>query len=220
MRSKEDAQDYRYFPDPDLLPLEVTPAWIDSVKSRMPALPREMRAGYEREGVAPAMASQLTESREKALYFDAVRAACGNTTLAANWVTGAVAALLNERGLEFATPPVAAEAVGALLRRIEDGTVSGKAAKEVLLAMADGEGDADTVIERRGLRQISNAGALEAAVDQVLAANARQVDDYRAGKEKAFNSLVGQVMKATHGKANPAQVNEILKQRLAVSKPS
>ena len=220
MRSKEDAQDYRYFPDPDLLPLEVTAAWIERVREGLPALPREMRAAYEREGLSPAMAGLLTESREKALYFDAVRAACGHAALAANWVTGAVAALLNERGVDFAAPPVAAEAVGALLRRVEDGTVSGKAAKEVLLAMAEGEGEPDAIIERRGLRQISNAGALEAAVDQVLAAHAKQVEDYRAGKEKAFNSLVGQVMKATQGKANPAQVGEILRQRLGASTSS
>jgi len=134
--------------------------------------------------------------------------------LAANWVTGAVAALLNDRHLDFPAPPVEAEAVGRLLRRIEDGTISAKAAKDVLLAMADGEGDADAVIAKRGLTQISDAGALEAAVDQVLAANAKQVEDYRAGKEKAFNSLVGQVMKATGGKANPAQVGAILKRRL------
>jgi aspartyl-tRNA(Asn)/glutamyl-tRNA(Gln) amidotransferase subunit B len=220
MRSKEDAQDYRYFPDPDLLPLEVTPSWIDAVRAGLPALPREMRTGYEREGIAPGMASLLTESREKALYFDAVRAGCGDATLAANWVTGAVAALLNERGLDFSAPAVEAAAVGALLRRIQDGTVSGKAAKDVLLAMAAGEGEPDAIIDRRGLRQISDAGALEAAVDGVLAANAKQVEDYRAGKEKAFNSLVGQVMKATRGKANPAQVNAILRQRLGASKSS
>ena len=139
---------------------------------------------------------------------------CGSASLAANWVTGNVAALLNERNVDFAAAPVSADAVGTLLERIEDGTISGKAAKDVLLAMADGEGDADQVIEKRGLRQISDAGALEAAVEQVLAANAKQVEDYRAGKERAFNSLVGQVMKATQGKANPAQVSAILKRRL------
>jgi aspartyl-tRNA(Asn)/glutamyl-tRNA(Gln) amidotransferase subunit B len=128
-----------------------------------------------------------------------------------------VAALLNDRGLDFAAAPVSADAVGTLLKRIEDGTISGKAAKDVLLAMADGEGDADAVIGKRGLKQISDAGALEAAVAQVMAANPKLVEDYRGGKEKAFNGLVGQVMKATQGKANPVQVNEILKKRLPTS---
>ena len=215
MRSKEDAQDYRYFPDPDLLPLEIAPAWIAEIERALPALPREMRAAYEREGLSAATASLLTESREKALYYDEVRRIAGNAALAANWVTGAVAALVNDRGVDFANPPVPASAVGALLKRIEDGTISGKAAKDVLQAMAEGEGEPDGIIEKRGLRQISDTGALEAAVAQVLAANAKQVEDYRAGKEKAFNSLVGQVMKATRGQANPAQVSEILKRKLA-----
>jgi aspartyl-tRNA(Asn)/glutamyl-tRNA(Gln) amidotransferase subunit B len=215
MRSKEDAQDYRYFPDPDLLPLEIAPAWIEAVKREMPVLPAELRARYEREhGLSPYTANLLTESREKSAYFEGVRETCGSATLAANWVTGNVAALLNDRGLDFADPPVPAEAVGVLLKRVGDGTISGKAAKDVLIAMAGGEGDADAVIEKRGLRQISDSGALEAAVDQVLADNAKQVEDYRAGKERAFNSLVGQVMKATQGKANPAQVSAILKRRL------
>jgi aspartyl-tRNA(Asn)/glutamyl-tRNA(Gln) amidotransferase subunit B len=215
MRSKEDAQDYRYFPDPDLLPLEIAPAWIEAVRASMPTLPGELRARYEKaHGMAAYTANLLTESREKAAFFERVAEACGSVPLAANWVTGNVAALLNDRNLDFAASPVSADAVGKLLARVEDGTISGKAAKDVLIAMADGEGDADAVIEKRGLRQISDAGALEAAVDQVLAANAKQVEDYRAGKEKAFNSLVGQVMKATQGKANPAQVSEILKRRL------
>ena len=215
MRSKEDAQDYRYFPDPDLLPLEIAPAWIDEVRRAMPVLPQELRARYESTlGLAPYAASLITESREKAAFFERVAEVCGSAALAANWVTGNVAALLNDRNLDFAAAPVSADAVGTLLKRIEDGTISGKAAKDVLLAMAGGEPDPDAVIEKKGLRQISDSGALEAAVDQVLAANAKQVEDYRAGKEKAFNSLVGQVMKATQGKANPAQVSAILKRRL------
>ena len=149
------------------------------------------------------------------LALTANGAMVGSAQLANNWVSGAVAAMLNDRGLDFAASPVSADAVGKLLLRIEDGTISAKAGKDVLLAMADGPGDPDTVIARLGLRQISDVGALEAAVDAVLAANARQVEDYRAGKEKAFNSLVGQVMKATRGKANPAQVNEILRRRLS-----
>ena len=218
MRSKEDAQDYRYFPDPDLLPLEISAAWIEEVRSGMPALPQQLRSSYEKEyGLSPQAASLLTESREKARFFERVREAAGSAQLASNWVSGAVAAMLNDRGLDFADSPVSADAVGRLLLRIEDGTISAKAGKDVLLAMADGEGegDPDAVIAKLGLRQISDAGALEAAVDAVLAANARQVEDYRAGRQKAFNSLVGQVMKATQGKANPAQVNEILRRRLA-----
>jgi aspartyl-tRNA(Asn)/glutamyl-tRNA(Gln) amidotransferase subunit B len=218
MRSKEDAQDYRYFPDPDLLPLEISAAWIEEVRAGMPALPQQLRASYEREyGLSPQAASLLTESREKALFFERVREVAGSAQLANNWVSGAVAAMLNDRDLDFADSPVSADAVGRLLLRIGDGTVSAKAAKDVLLAMADGEGDPDAVIASRGLRQISDAGELEAAVEAVLAAHARQVEDYRAGKEKAFNSLVGQVMKATQGKANPAQVSEILRRRLARS---
>jgi len=215
MRSKEDAQDYRYFPDPDLLPVAITQAWIDGVKATMPKLPQALRADYEREGLSASAANLLTESREKAAYFEEVKSIVGSAQVANNWVAGAVSALVNDRNADFSAVPVDARALGKLLLRVEDGTISGKAAKDVLLAMADGEGDADTVIEKRGLRQISDAGALEKAVDAVLAANAKQVEDYRAGKEKAFNSLVGQVMKATQGKANPAQVGEILKQRLA-----
>jgi aspartyl-tRNA(Asn)/glutamyl-tRNA(Gln) amidotransferase subunit B len=215
MRSKEDAQDYRYFPDPDLLPLEIAASWIEEIGRSMPALPRSLRAGYEKEhGLSAYTASLITESREKAVFFERVKALCGSAPLAANWVTGAVAALVNDRNLDFARPPVSAEAVGLLLLRIQDGTVSGKAAKDVLLSIADTQDDPDVVIERLGLKQISDSGALESAVDQVLAANSKQVEDYRAGREKAFNSLVGQVMKATQGKANPAQVSAILKRRL------
>jgi aspartyl-tRNA(Asn)/glutamyl-tRNA(Gln) amidotransferase subunit B len=218
MRSKEDAQDYRYFPDPDLLPLEIAPAWIEQVKRAMPVLPGELRAHYQKAlGLSAYTANLLTESREKAAFFERVQEICGSAQLAANWVTGNVAALLNDRNLDFASAPVSADVVGTLLKRIEDATISGKAARDVLLAMADGEGDADTVIDRRGLRQISDGGALAAAVDQVIAANPKLVEDYRGGKERAFNSLVGQVMKATGGKANPVQVSEILKRKLVAS---
>ena len=213
MRSKEDAQDYRYFPDPDLLPVEITPKWIADVRATMPELPQDLRRQFEADGVPPSVAALLTESRERTEYF---RGTLSATTvmpkIAANWVVGEVAALQNERGL--VVPP---QDLGRLLDRIQDGTISGRVAKDVLLAIADGGGNVDEIIEKRGLRQISDAGALEAAVDQVIAANAKQVADYRAGKEKAFNSLVGQVMKATQGKANPAQVGEILRKRLATS---
>jgi len=216
MRSKEDAQDYRYFPDPDLLPLEVSPQWIAKVREAMPVLPRELRARYEKElALSPYQAALLTESREKSAYFEQLAGDPVAAHDAANWVTGEISALVNDRNADFAGPPVAAADARVLLQRIADGTVSAKAAKEVLRAMADGEGGADAVIAKRGLKQISDAGALEAAVDSVLAAQSKLVADYRAGKEKAFNALVGQVMKATQGKANPAQVNEILKRRLA-----
>ena len=219
MRSKEDAQDYRYFPDPDLLPLAISPQWIDAVRQSMPALPEKLRHDYREElALSPYDAALLTESREKSDFFQAMRAASAATpAVAAHWVNGEVSALLNDRNLDFSRSPVAAGALAALLDRLHDGTISGKAAKEILVAMADGEGDADAIIAKRGLKQISDSGALEAAVAAVLAANAKQVEDYRAGKEKAFNSLVGQVMKATQGKANPAQVGEILRRRLASS---
>jgi aspartyl-tRNA(Asn)/glutamyl-tRNA(Gln) amidotransferase subunit B len=217
MRSKEEAQDYRYFPDPDLLPLEIAPSWIDAVRASLPALPEELRRRYrESLSVSEYEAALLTETREKAMYFESALAAAPGlgARLAANWVNGEMSALLNDRGGDFASPPVAPEPFARLLARIEDGTVSAKAAKAVLLAMADGEGEADAIIARRGLRQISDAGALESAVDQVLAGNAKLADDYRSGKEKAFNALVGQVMKATQGKANPAQAGEILRRKL------
>jgi len=217
MRSKEDAQDYRYFPDPDLLPLEVSSGWIGEVKKTMPTLPHERRLKYEQTLELSAYdAFLLTETREKSDFFDAV---CAKTRMkpkqVANWINGDLMALLNARGDDFADPPISPEEFAALVDRVDDSTISAKAGKEVLHGVVDGEGSIDTVIEKRGLRQISDAGALETAVDQVLAANARQVEDYRAGKEKAFNSLVGQVMKATQGKANPAQVNEILRRKLS-----
>ncbi|HSN21264.1 MAG TPA: Asp-tRNA(Asn)/Glu-tRNA(Gln) amidotransferase subunit GatB [Usitatibacter sp.] len=220
MRSKEEAQDYRYFPDPDLLPLEIPQAWIEAVRESLPALPEALRRRYRGElAIGEYEAALLTESREKAAFFEAALAAAPGIAprLAANWVNGEVSALLNDRGADFAAPPVAPESLARLLARIEDGTVSAKAAKSVLLAMADGEGGPDAIIAKRGLTQISDAGALEAAVDRVLAASAKLVEDYRSGKEKAFNALVGQVMKATQGKANPAQAGEILRRKLSAS---
>ena len=218
MRSKEDAHDYRYFPDPDLLPLEITPKWIEEVRAAMPELPHETRHEFERLGVPVATAGLLVESREKADFFrHSLSATTVLAPIVANWTVGEVAALMNDRNADYANPPVTPDALGKLLNLTKDGTLSGKAAKEVLVAMADGEGDAEAIVARRGLRQISDAGALEAAVGKVIAANGKLVDDYRSGKEKAFNALVGQVMKATQGKANPAQVNEILKRRLAAA---
>ena len=216
MRSKEDAQDYRYFPDPDLLPLVVKEAQIERVKAGMPELPGSKKARYEREyGLSAYDANLLVESRDKAEFFEASLRLLKNSKTVANWVNGELAALLKERELDFPRLPVKADAFAALLARVEDGTISAKSAKDVLVRMADGEGSADQIIAQRGLKQISDAGAIEKLVDEVLAKNAKQVEDYRAGKDKAFNSLVGQVMKATQGKANPAQVNEILRRKLA-----
>jgi aspartyl-tRNA(Asn)/glutamyl-tRNA(Gln) amidotransferase subunit B len=216
MRSKEDAQDYRYFPDPDLLPVAIAPSWIEAVRAGLPELPAAMRARFVGDyGLAPVDATTLTASKALADYFEeVVRQAGGEPKVCANWVLGELSALLNRLEVEADASPVAPAALAGLVKRVRDGTVSGKTAKEVFEAMAAGEGDADAIIGRRGLRQISDAGAIEALVDQVLAANAKLVDDYRAGKEKAFNALVGQVMKASQGKANPAQANAILKKKL------
>ncbi len=217
MRSKEEANDYRYFPDPDLLPLVISEADIDRVRSTMPELPEAMQARFQTEYALPAYdASIITASRGMADYFvAAVQAFGGEAKLVANWVMGSVAAKLNEAGQDIAASPVSPAQLAGLLKRIADNTISGKMAKEVFEAMWAGEGEADAIIESRGLKQVSDSGAIEAIVDEVLAANAAMVAEYKAGKEKAFNGLVGQCMKASKGKANPAQVNEILKQKLA-----
>ncbi len=222
MRSKEDAHDYRYFPDPDLLPLEIAPAWIEEVKRSMPELPAKLRSAYELRTDFALRRHLLTETREKADFFAQVLAAAPGVTakLVAHWVNGEVSALANTVEAGFAALPLPPEEFARLLDRIHDGTISAKAGKEVLHAMAAGEGEADTIIEKRGLRQISDAGALEAEVERVIAAQARFVADYRAGKEKAFNALVGQVMKATQGKANPQEVSRILKERLDKPPPA
>ncbi len=218
MRSKEDAQDYRYFPDPDLLPLEIAPEWVERLRAVMPVLPDALRRELrERHAMSSYDAALLTETRAKAEFFLEVVAAPGAppVALATHWTNGEMSALLNERGLDFAQAPVMPREFAHLLARIHDGTISAKVAKGVLHAMADGEGGADAIVERRGLRQISDASALEAAVDQVLAAQPGLVEDLRAGRQKAFNALVGQVMKATAGKANPAQAGEILRRKLS-----
>jgi aspartyl-tRNA(Asn)/glutamyl-tRNA(Gln) amidotransferase subunit B len=223
MRSKEEAHDYRYFPDPDLLPLAVSEAWIESVRAGLPELPQAKRERYERDlGLSAYDAATLTQSRELAEYFEAAidetTSAAGGATPAktvANWVMGELAARLNAEGLDAARSAVGPAPLGRLLARIHDGTISGKIAKEVFDAMWAGEGEPDAIIEKRGLRQISDAGALEAIVADVLAANPKSVEEFRAGKDKAVNALVGQVMKATKGKANPQQVNDLLKKKLA-----
>jgi aspartyl-tRNA(Asn)/glutamyl-tRNA(Gln) amidotransferase subunit B len=215
MRSKEDAHDYRYFPDPDLLPLAVTDEWIESVRAALPELPAARRARYvDTLGLTAYDAVTLTSSRELAQYFEDVVAAGVDAKLAANWVMGELSAALNRADLDVSASPVAPAALAKLLARVRDDTISGKIAKDVFEAMWTGEGDADAIIEARGLRQISDAGAIEKLVDEVLAANAKSVEEFRAGKEKAFNALVGQVMKASRGKANPTQVNDLLRRKL------
>ena len=216
MRSKEDAHDYRYFPDPDLLPLAITPEAIAAVRATLPELPAAMHARFvEAHGLSPVDAATLTASRALADYYEAVvRHAGGEPRACANWVLGELSALLNRLEVEADASPVGPAALAGLVRRVLDGTVSGKAAKDVFAAMAAGEGEADAIIEAKGLRQVSDAGAIEALVDQVLAANAKLVEDWRAGREKAFNALVGQVMKASQGKANPAQASAILRKKL------
>jgi aspartyl-tRNA(Asn)/glutamyl-tRNA(Gln) amidotransferase subunit B len=217
MRTKEEAHDYRYFPDPDLLPLAVSEQWIDNVRAQLPELPEAKRTRYrDAFGLSAADAVTLTQSREMATYYeDVVAALGGEAKLAANWVMGELSGALNRGDLDIGRSPITSPQLAGLLARIRDNTISGKIAKDVFEALWAGEGvDADAIIESRGLKQISDAGALEAIVAQVIAANPKQVDDYRAGKEKALNSLVGQVMKATQGKANPAQVTELFKKKL------
>ena len=217
MRSKEEANDYRYFPDPDLLPLEITEADKDKVRAEMPELPQAMKARFETEYVLSAYdASALTSSKAVADYFIAtVQAVGGEAKLAANWVMGSISAKLNEEDKDIAASPVSPLQLAGLLKRIADNTVSSKIAKEVFEAMWAGEGEADAIIEKKGLKQVTDTGAIEAMIDEVLAANAAMVEEFKAGKEKAFNALVGQAMKASKGKANPAQVNDILRKKLA-----
>jgi aspartyl-tRNA(Asn)/glutamyl-tRNA(Gln) amidotransferase subunit B len=216
MRSKEDAMDYRYFPDPDLLPLVIPAEMVAAVKQAMPELPEAMRARFIAQyGLSEYDAGVLTASHALADYFTAALAGGGiEAKLAANWITGEFSGRLNEADLAPEAAPVTAESLAGLLRRVADGTLSGKMAKDVFAAMWAGEGTADAIIEAKGLKQISDAGAIEMIVDEVLAANQKSVEEFRAGREKAFNSLVGQVMKASKGKANPAQVNEVLKRKL------
>jgi aspartyl-tRNA(Asn)/glutamyl-tRNA(Gln) amidotransferase subunit B len=218
MRSKEDAHDYRYFPDPDLLPLVISAESIEQIRSALPELPQAKRARYRLNFGLPSVYDvSLTQSIEVAAYFEEVVAVLGSDTakLAANWVLVELAGALNSAGVDISASPVSSKQLAGLLRRIRDNTISGKMAKDVFGAMWAGEGDADSIIEKRGLKQISDAAELEKIVDGVLIANPKSVEEYRAGKEKAFNALVGQAMKATKGKGNPAQINDILKKKLA-----
>ncbi len=217
MRSKEEANDYRYFPDPDLLPLELDQAFIDTVAKTLPELPDAKRDRFMQEfDLSRYDAGVLTASREMAGYFEkTVAAAGGEGKLSANWVMGELSGLLNKEGKDITASPVGPDMLGGMLRRITDGTISGKIAKQVFEAMWAGEGDADAVIEKKGLKQITDTGAIEAIVREVLENNPQQIEQYKAGQQKLMGYFVGQVMKATQGKANPGEVNKILKQLLA-----
>lgn len=216
MRSKEEANDYRYFPDPDLLPVELDDAFIEAVRKTLPELPDVRKARLVSDhALSEYDAGILTASRELADYFEAAAAAAGGAgKLAANWVIGELSAALNKENYSITDSPVSAGTLGGLLQRIEDGTLSGKLAKQVFEAMWKGEGTADEIIEQQGLQQISDAGAIEAIIKEVLENNPKQIEQYRGGQVKLFGFFVGQVMKATQGKANPKQVNELLRKLL------
>jgi len=223
MRTKEDAHDYRYFPDPDLPPLVISPEWVERVRSQMPELPRVMASRFESEYGLPAYdAALMTQSKAFGAFFEAAAKACGQPKLVSNWLMGEISRRLNadEQGIEAS--PVQAGLLAALISRIADGTISNNGARQVFEALWAGEAAqaasdqarVDAVIDAKGLKQMSDTGELERILDEVLAANAKSVEEFRAGKEKAFNALVGQAMKATKGKANPSAVNELLKKKL------
>ncbi|BDE69260.1 Asp-tRNA(Asn)/Glu-tRNA(Gln) amidotransferase subunit GatB [Delftia lacustris] len=217
MRTKEDAADYRYFPDPDLPPLVVAPEWVEQVRADMPELPRAMAARFvEQYGLPEYDATTLTQSQAMAAYFEDTARACNAPKLASNWIMGEISRRLNTEEIGMEAAKVSSAQLAALIQRIGDGTISNNAAKQVFEALWSGEGsDVDAIIEAKGLKQMNDTGALEKIIDEVIAANPANVEQYRAGKDKAFNALVGQVMKASKGKANPAQVNELLKAKLA-----
>jgi len=215
MRTKEDAADYRYFPDPDLPPLVISRKWVDRVRSEMAELPRVMAERFVRDyGLPEYDATTLTQSQAMAAYFEATAKASGQAKLASNWIMGEVARRLNQDDIDFDAIPVASTQLAALIGRIVDNTISNNAAKQVFDALWQGEREVDAIIEAKGLKQMNDTGALESIIDEVLAGNADNIAQYKAGKDKAFNALVGQVMKASKGKANPAQVNALLKAKL------
>ncbi|WP_177420793.1 Asp-tRNA(Asn)/Glu-tRNA(Gln) amidotransferase subunit GatB [endosymbiont of Lamellibrachia barhami] len=217
MRSKEEANDYRYFPDPDLLPVEIDEALLEQIRDEMPELPTaKLQRFIQTYALGEKEAKALTVSRPLADYYEAVVKAGGETKIAANWVTMELGGALNKAGLNLAGSPVSPEQMGGLLKRIADKTISGKIAKQVFEAIWNGEGSADEVIEAKGLKQITDTGAMEPIIDDIIANNPKQVEQFRAGKEKLLGFFVGQVMKATRGKANPEQVNELLLKKLKV----
>ena len=216
MRTKEDAADYRYFPDPDLPPLVISREWVERVKSEMAELPRVMAERFVTQYGLPAYdATQLTQSKAMAAYFEATAKACGQAKLASNWIMGEVSRRLNagEIGIEHA--PVSAVQLAALIGRISDNTISNNAARQVFDGLWSGEGEVDAIIEAKGLKQMNDSGELEKIIDEVLAANPKNVQEFKAGNAKALNGLVGPIMKASKGKANPAQVNELLLKKLS-----
>lgn len=218
MRTKEDAHDYRYFPDPDLPPLVIAPEWIEQVRAAMPELPRLMAERFQKEYGLPAYdASMMTQGKAFGAFFEDTAKACGQPKLAANWLMGEVSRRLNAEEKDIAQSPVSAATLAALIGRIADGTVSNSGARQVFDQLWTAGGAVDAIIEAKGLKQMSDSGELERILDEVLAANAKSVEEFRAGKDKAFNALVGQAMKATKGKANPSQVNELLKKKLGAS---
>lgn len=215
MRSKEDAHDYRYFPDPDLMPIIITDEMLQQAKDAMPELPKQMAERFVRDyGITDYDARVLTTSPIQAAYFEEVAQKSGEGKLSANWINGDLAAALNKEEKTLNKSPVSAERLAGLIQRITDGTLSGKLAKKVFEALWTSDLTADEIIERDGLKQVTDTGAIEKMVDEVIAANQKSVEEYQSGKEKAFNALVGQVMKASRGKANPQQVQEILKNKL------
>jgi aspartyl-tRNA(Asn)/glutamyl-tRNA(Gln) amidotransferase subunit B len=215
MRTKEDAHDYRYFPDPDLPPLVIEPAWVERVRAGMPELPAKMAERFQRDDGLPAYdAAMVTQSLAFARYYEAAKHAGAPAKLVANWLMGELSRRLNAEGRAIEDSPVSAATLAGLIGRIADGTLSNNGAKQVFDMLWSTGGEVDAVIEAKGLKQMNDTGALEAIVDEVIAANAKSVDEYRAGKNKAFNALVGQVMKASKGKANPAQASELIRKKL------
>ncbi|HEX2546661.1 MAG TPA: Asp-tRNA(Asn)/Glu-tRNA(Gln) amidotransferase subunit GatB [Ramlibacter sp.] len=218
MRTKEDAADYRYFPDPDLPPLVIAPEWVERVKAGMPELPRVMATRFVSEyGLPEYDATTVTQSKAMAAYFEEAAKASGQAKLASNWIMGEVSRRLNAQEIGIEQAPVSATTLAALIKRIQDGTVSNNAARQVFEALWTGEdSDVDAVIEAKGLKQMNDSGALEQIVDEVIAANPANVEQIKAGKDKAFNALVGQAMKASKGKANPQQVGDLLRRKLGL----
>jgi aspartyl-tRNA(Asn)/glutamyl-tRNA(Gln) amidotransferase subunit B len=217
MRSKEDAADYRYFPDPDLPPLVIAPEWVERVRSGMTELPRVMAARFVADhGLSDYDASALTQSRDVAAYFEATSSACGQPKLVGNWIMGEISRRLNATDADIRSCPVSPTQLAQLIARIQDGTISNNAARQVMDVLWSAPLDTvDGVIEAKGLKQMNDTGALEQIIDQVIAANAKNVAEFKAGNAKALNALVGQIMKGSQGKANPQQVNDLLRQKLA-----
>jgi aspartyl-tRNA(Asn)/glutamyl-tRNA(Gln) amidotransferase subunit B len=216
MRTKEDAADYRYFPDPDLPPLVISREWVERVRSEMAELPRVMAERFVTQyGLPEYDATQLTQSKAMAAYFEATAKACGQAKLASNWIMGEVSRRLNADELSIEQSPVSAAQLAALIGRISDNTISNNAARQVFEGLWNGESDVDALIEAKGLKQMNDSGELEKIIDEVLAANPKNVEEFKAGNAKALNGLVGPIMKASKGKANPAQVNALLLKKLS-----